>query len=254
LAVAQTVTPDVQAPAFRWALCLAREDAGSLARIRLIPAIEVGEAGPALWLRGQPGDESLSRALRALPALARYEWRTDGLLRRLEDRVPSAKIPGLDWQPLAAWLGVEAASAALPASRPRPVPLRLVRSATEREPDLLLTCLEAWSQFVSKAPRVRLDRLQFAAAGDTRVLVRGRPLPPLPGPRFAACGGIAVPAGYAWQPAVSVEVLARRLGIGADALVLWHEDGGIERLHSDHFVPATPSAVRATLEAIAEIA
>jgi hypothetical protein len=129
--------------------------------------------------------------------------------------------------------------------------LRLARCTDEREAELLLTRLDLFARFAAMAPQVRLDRLQFAAdeAGD--VLVRGRPLPPLPGRRFVLQSGVAVPAGFCWQPAVDADVVARCFGASGSALVVWYEDGTLTRLHGEQFAQATRSAVRATEQALA---
>jgi len=231
---------------YSWAICLSRDDAASLASLRQTVGVEVGEAGNDLWIRGKPTNELLDVALSSLPARARYEWRASNALRRVDQRVPSGRLPDLHWQPLSIWLQVALPSAALPGNGPKPTALQLVRSTDEREPELLLTTLDDFKRFVTRAAQIRLDRLQFAAAADGRVIVRGKPLPPLPGRRFALYQGIAVPAGFEWQPAVSKEVLAHRFGISGDALMLWNEDGSVVRLHGEQFVPASRSAVRAT--------
>lgn len=225
----------------------------ALAAIRLISGIEVAETGKEIWLRGQRGNDSLDEKLSALPANARYEWLNPDQLRRMDQRVPSGRFPPLQWQPLAAWLQVELPTAALPALEPRPVSLHLIRSTEEREPELLLTDIDAFQKFASQAAQVRLNCLQFAAADDGRVVVRGKPLPPLPGRRFVIHGGVAVPSGFAWQPAVSPEVLVRRFAVSGDALVLWNEDGTITRLHGEQFIPVSRSAVRTTKQAFAEL-
>jgi hypothetical protein len=231
---------------------MGREDGAALAAIRLIGGIQVAEVGKEIWLRGQGGDDSLGGKLSALPANARYEWLKPDQLRRIDQRVPSGRFPTLQWQPLAAWLQVELPVAALPALEPRPVSLRLIRSTDEREPELLLTDIKAFQEFASQVAQVRLERLQFAAAADGRVIVRGKPLPPLPGCRFVIHGGVAVPAGYCWEPAISPEVLARRFAVSGAALVLWNEVGTITRLHGEQFMPVSRSAVRATQQALAE--
>jgi hypothetical protein len=239
---------------FPWALSVAREDAAALVGLRLRPRIEVGQTGQQVWLRGQPADESLVALLHALPATGRYEWQAPDRLRRLDQRIPSARLPNLQWQPLDSWLLVELPAAALPANIPFAVALRLMRSGEEHEPDLLLTRINEFRNFARQAALVRLERLTFAAAADGRVLVRGTPLPSLPGSRFVLHDGVAVPAGFAWAPGVSKQVLARRFGASPEALVLWYEDGTSSRFHTEHFVPAAPSAVLATERSLTESA
>jgi hypothetical protein len=235
-----------------WAICIAREHGLSLAALRLGIGIEVGEDGHQLWLRGRHCDESLERKLSALPASGRYEWLLPMQIRMLSQRIPAGALPNLQWQPLDGWLRVEIPASALPANLPATIPLRLVRSACERDPELLLTRVDELARFAASAAQVRLSSLQFAVEANGAVLVRGQPLPPLPGQRFVLHGSVAVPAGFAWEPAVDASVLARRFGVSGDALVVWNEDGSITRLHSEQFVPLTRSALRATQQALAE--
>src|SRR5262249_16438075 len=151
----------------------------------------------------------------------------------------------MQWEPIKAWLPVEMPAAAMPGRTPGAVPLRLVRSSQEQEPELLLTTLQEFKEFAATAAQVRLERLRLAANSQGMVLVHGRPLPPLPGTRFVLHAGVAVPAGFAWDPAVSAEVLARCFGVSSSTLVLWGEDGTIQRLTSEQFVAASRSAIRA---------
>ena len=233
-----------------WAICIGGQDASSLASLRLAPGIEVAVVGSLVWLRGD-ADESLSPKLAVLPARGRYEWMEPDRLRPLDHRIPSDLLPAASWLPLREWLQVELPVAALPAGLSATAPLRLVRSTEEREADLLLTTFDEFRRFATKAAQVRLERLRFAATEDGRVLVHGTPLPPLPGQRFVLRQGLAVPAGFAWQPAVSAEVVIRRFGVAGDALVLWNADDTITRLHTEQLIPVTRGAVRATAEGLA---
>jgi hypothetical protein len=130
------------------------------------------------------------------------------------------------------------------------VPLRIVRSAEERLVALLMTSLAEWREFALNAPEIRLRQLRFAVDEVGNVIVRGKPLPPLPGRQFVLHGNIAVRAGFIWEPAVSADVLSRRLGLATDALALFHEDGTFSRIEAEQFVPATRSAVRETAELV----
>lgn len=224
----------------------------ALASLRLVPTIEIAETPTTLWLRGQPSDEALELKLSSLPTRERFELLPSNQLRRTGHRVPSAKLPELSWQPLNTWLKVKIPVAALPGTEPGRIAIQLVRSSDEREPELLLTTLEEFAGFAKSTAQVRLDRLQFAASADGRVLVRGKPLPPLPGQHFVLQSGFAVAAGFTWKPTVSAEVLARRFDISGGTLVLWNDDGTIVRFHEEQFVPATRSAVVATTKAVEE--
>ncbi len=236
---------------FPWVIQLARADAASLASLRLSPGLEVAAQAECLWLRSRNTEEALMRAVVCIPAQARYEWLATGALRPVASRIPSATMPALEWQPLARWLSVTAPASAWPAAVPRPVPVKLVRSSVEGVPDLLLTELAEWTRFVRTAAEVRLRPLRFAVDAGRRVLVQGGPLPPLPGQRFVTHGPIAVPAGFTWEPFVSAEALAKGWRVAPDALVLWHPDNTLSRLHLEQLLPATRSAVRATVDALA---
>lgn len=237
---------------FPWAICLAQEDAASLGALRLADSVEVAEDGGLVWLRGKPADERLASKLSAFPARERYECLSSGQLRRIDQRIPTGRLPAAQWQPLSSWLRVKLPDSSFPAELPRAVRLHLVRSTNEREPELLLTTLEELTRFSAMAPQVRLARLRFAANPGGFVLLHGQPLPPLPGERFVVHGGVAVPAGFSWEPNVGADVLARRLGASENALALWNTDGSITRLHSEQFVPLSRSALRATQQALTE--
>jgi hypothetical protein len=223
-----------------------------LAGLRLVPGLEVGEAAEMIWLRGNRGDEQLERKLAALPARGRYERIAPNQLRPVDERIPSRRMPEIHWRPLQAWLQVETPFSALPADGPRRASLVLERSSEEREAGLLLTRLEELTRFAASAAKVRLDRLQFAATRDGEALARGTPLPPVPGRRFVLRGRVAVPAGFSWRPAVSVDVLERVLGVSGDALLLWNEDGTVIRLLGEQFVPLTRGALAATEKSLSE--
>jgi hypothetical protein len=235
---------------FPWVICLAKEDAAAMAGLRLTSGLEIAEADDRVWLRGPAASESLAAALQRLPALARYESLKGNRLRNIECSIPSHVLPPLTWQPAKAWLQVEQTPEhAVSDSKPNlaPAGIRLVRSAKERQPGLLLTSLQDWTEFALGAAALRLRPLQFAVNETSHVVVRGEPLPPLRGRRFVIDGNIVAPAGFAWQPAVSSAVLARLIGVSGQDLALFDENGSFCRVQAEQFVTATRSAVRETL-------
>ncbi len=237
---------------FPWAIRIAREDAASLGELRLADGLEVAGDGDSIWLRGKSGDERLAVRLSALPACERHEWLPSGQLRRIDQRIPVRQLPVLEWHPLGTWLRVQAPAAAIPANAPKPISLRLVRTTREREPELLLAALDELECFARDAAQVRLACLHFAANADGFAMVRGRPLPPVPGHRFVLSGNVAVPAGYSWEPEVGIDVLARCFRVSGDALAIWNEGGSITRLEGEQFIPLTRRAIRASREALVQ--
>lgn len=230
-----------------WALRLPEAASESLAPLRLEPGLEVLARPGEIWLRGASSNAALVAQLRLLPADERFRWKPPLNLCPEGSRIPSTRLPEGPWQKLDQWLTARLGTSAWPATAPRPVPLRLERCSIERPATLLFTEASTLRHWLQEAPQVRWQRLRVAVDTAGQALVLGEPLPPLPGPRFVCAEQVAVPAGYAWQPPVPVTVVRRRLGLGADALVVWWADGTFTRLHAEQFVPLTPAFGRETV-------
>jgi hypothetical protein len=228
----------------RWAACLPRTAAATLGPLRRLAGVTVHEAREEVWLQGNGADEALERSLRALPGARRFAVLSDGQLLESGKRVPYGFLPDGAWQPLAQWLAVRLDAAGLAGRLAERVPLRLVRSALVREANVLLTSLQAWRAYGSEAAQVRLERWSFAVNDAGSVVVRGEPLPPLPGQHFVEVEGVAVPAGWTWQPAVEAAVLRELLGLRDNDLALLHPDGTWDHVSGDNFVRASRSAIR----------
>lgn len=239
-----------------WTVSLARGDAApALGPLRTFANLAVAEAGETLWLGGNtPAEEPLSLPLAALPATGRFEMAepADGqTLRRPGERVPCGTLPpGLSWEPLAQWLTVVLPGTRLPALAPASVPLRLLRSALELPAGALLTDAAAWAAWAGRASDARLGPLRFAAAADGAVFIVGDPLPAVSGVRCVVREGVAVPAGFRWEPVVSPATVRRVFGLAADDTLLWTEPGGPTVLAAEQFVPASRSAARMTAETL----
>ena len=235
---------------FNWIIILARNNADALASLRLFPDVQIAESNDSLWIGGKNVEELLEPALLSLPATARFDVIDGRTLRPVGSRIPSAGLPALPWQPMAKWLQVQAPVAAMPGALPERVTLSLTRSGSESAANLLRTNLDSWKQFALSAGMIRLKPLRFAVSSSGDVLVHGQPIPPLPGLRYVEREGIAVPAGYHWEPAVELSIVRRVFNVSTDALVIWDADGTFVQLSAEQFVPATRSNVRATVEGL----
>jgi hypothetical protein len=227
-----------------WAVRLEAADATYAAALRTVPQLLALVDEHALWVRGPTLDEPLELRLRSLPGAQRFDVDAANRLTRIGQRIPSGTLPAGDWRPLRDWFAVELPGAALAGVTDERMPLELVRGGKPAEPTLLRLELNAWRDYALQAPQVRLECWTFAVSQSGSVLVRGTPLPPLPGERFVESAGVAVPAGWTWAPAVEASVVRDVFGLGAGELALWSTDGSWERVRTEDFVKATRSAVR----------
>lgn len=229
-----------------WAATLPRASASTIGDLRLVPGVEVCEDGDRIWLRGGPAGGDLDRRLARIPCDLRLLLTGDGLMVRVDERTPCGRLPVGPWVPIASFLQVRCAPPALGGLAPAKVPLRLVRAEAWEEPGVLVTPGATWLRYAAGAPAVRLDRWTFAVSEDGRALIRGAPLPPIPGVRSVEHDGIAVPCGLAIAPPVPPDVLRHVLGLAPGDLALFDETGAWERVPARGFVRASRSAVRAS--------
>ena len=212
-------------PMIAWAVRLPAAEARVAVRLWRVAGVEVCPLVDGLWLRGGALDERLEQRLRSLPNAERFEVLSDGQLRSPGALLPRGWLPRGPWVKLREWLATDLPPGALPGRGVARVLLQLVRAGRAEEPAALLTTIDRWRAYAAAAPQVRLERWQFAAADDGRVLVRGRPLPPIPGQGLVESAGVLVPAGWTWSPAVEAEVVRSVWGLESDELLIWHTDG-----------------------------
>ncbi len=236
------------APARPWAICLGKADLPVAGRLRRIAGIEVCERAEQVWLRGAALDEKLHRRLAAVPGARRFYVLPDGQLQPVASRLPKNRLPDGPWVSFQEWLALEIPPAGLAGRSDQRVPMLLVRSLHPETASVLLTSMDCWAAYAIQAPQVRLDRWRFAVAKDGRVIVRGDPLPPLPGERWVDREGIAVPAGWRWSPPVEAAILRAAFGLEPGDLALWQTDETWQRIHAADFTPASRAAARATAE------
>jgi hypothetical protein len=234
-------------PRFAWSL--PTTEARALGSVRRWSGLETLERSPLVWLRAGRLEDEQWELVRRLPGADRYTVLDDGQLLPVGGIVPRGRLPDGVWQPLDRWLAVELPTADEPAAAPSPASLQLVRSVVEREATWLQTSLAAWTAYVALAPQVRLARWSFVADRRGRIVVRGAPLPPLPGLRFVDHSGIVVPVGFTWSPHLPADVLRETFDLQKDDSLLWTPDGACERIAADDWVQATRSAARLTRDA-----
>ncbi len=229
-----------------WTVCLSVEDAEHLGKLRLINGLSILVDGTKVWLRGEYLDEDLNRRIRSIPNAERFLIKADQQLVRPDETVPCAQLPDGSWQPLRSWQSVKLPVAGFAAQTDERVTLKLVRSSRPMLANLMQTSWERWHAYAITAPAVRLSRLGFAVSENAVVLIRGTPLPPIPGRLFFEDCGIIIPNGWQFDLNVESTVVRQVLKLNETEMALFSEDGTFERVPDTAFVKATRSAVRMT--------
>ncbi len=231
-----------------WAVRFPRAQVEEAVRLWPVPKVEACEhAAEEIWFRGKELTDQVNLILRGFLNGERFHVLPDGQLRSPQSRVPQGHLPSGPWISLGDWMQFELPVAALAGTVPERLTLRIVRTASlPQEPDLLLTDAATWRQYALSAPQLRLRPLRFACDTTGRVLVQGRPLPPIPGQRFVLREGVAVPAGWSWQPAVPPRTVRELCRVQGDVFVLFFEDGCWEQIRGSQLVNASRQAVRAS--------
>jgi hypothetical protein len=193
-----------------------------------------------------PADEA---AVRCVPWETRYSVSATGEIRRDGRLLPEGMLLEGPWLPLREFLRPHRPTVLGGGELPEGVAVTLGPSVQPSEPTLLEAASADWVAWGETAPEIRLGRLVYAvdALHPGRALIRGAPLPPIAGQRFVEREQLAVPAGSAWQPALSAATVRASLGAGETELAILWPDGSFSRIPRSAWMAATRSNLRSTL-------
>jgi len=228
-----------------WAMRIPLDSAAAAGLLRCTAGIQALLAPDAFWLRGELLTEAIDDLLRRIPGdrFTRSKGGEAELLVPVGRKLPVAPLPAGQWMALEQALVLKVPASLTPAAAPPQVPLCLVASDAQAAPNLLLARRQHWSEWVETAPSVRLDPLAFALS-DSQAVIRGTPLPALPGTRYVEAAGVAIPCGFQVSPALDAATLAQVMGLRTGDVALMRLDASCEVLPAEVFVPASRSAVR----------
>ena len=224
-------------------LRLTRADLPALAPHRARVGWLLCEDDDALWLRCPENDAANAAAV---PCLERLRDDSRGLLVPLNREVPVARAPAGPWLPLTEWLPLLPPPARMPGKVESRAEARLIRSSVPREQEAILIDIASLARWAEDAPRVRLERLRFAAAEDGRAFVRGTPPPPVPGAAYYFLGDLALPCGWDFADHLLPAWVEKSLALPRGASAIFHPDGRVEQIDSESFLPLTLGAARRT--------
>ena len=208
-----------------------------------------------LWLRGSFESEDAfhkaNQLLRTIPGAVRYRVTEDNMLLQVDHRLPTRICPDGSWQTPQTFLKTDLPTANLAGMMPKKATIEIVRAASQQAnvegtPSFLECDFDAFKRWALQSSKVRLGGLSFACGSDGNTFIRGTTLPYIEGTSWIEYGSVAIPIGYSWQPAVSVQTLNSIVKSDPDTMHFLSADNNHRKIDLNDFVKATPSSVRAT--------
>ncbi|MFO0820656.1 MAG: hypothetical protein U1A77_22095 [Pirellulales bacterium] len=242
-----------------WAAVVPRADAAVLTSLWHDDSVEVCELAELIWLRGERNavsrDVDSHAWLRTLlPGYQVFGRGNANELTRPGQRIPCGTLPEGQWRSLHDWLSLRLPWSDSQGQVARTA-LRLERNDVEITPSVLSLSLSHWHDYAQTAPRWRLESLAMVVNGKGQVLLRGDPLPSLPGIAWTERSGVCVPSGWSWRPALDPQVLRRAFlleeGDWAFLSILSSTSADCTwwKVRESDWVRATRASIRATWEA-----
>ncbi len=225
---------------------LHKKDKDALGAVRCMDDLKVATDENNIWLRGLYDNAAVDKSIQLLPTQHSYYLDENNLLFSPGGLTPVATLPLLEWLPVAAFINIEIPVAALPGQLDQLATISIVPSAKNKKGDALLTTLEQWKLYATKAPAIRLTPLQFAVSQNSSVLIVGNPLPAIPGKELWMTDNILLPNGYDFEIPLAVSFINEKLNAQKDAVLLFDTDGTYEKIDLAVFAKAKRSAVRLT--------
>lgn len=220
-----------------------------LGQLRSQTGIEIGVDSDHIWMRIDETNSHLREAiLRCLPDAREFEPTAEDLLVQSGYRLPSEKVPALEWITIQQAIPVAAPLAHYPASRVSRVPLSFCRHSEFHPGNGLLTSLaqlKIWSQ---RVPETLFAGCNYAVNGNAMAIVLGEQLPAVDGVYLVERDRLIIPAGWSWSPAFQPLELHRLLTDDKRDYLFFQPEEMPDcfRIPEDHFVPLTRSSLQAT--------
>ncbi len=206
--------------------------------------LEMGREGSTIWLKNLNYEQINSRTLLQIPFVQRY-YGKKGKLFLYERLLPERNIPEITWQSIS-----EQVAVTLPSynfnyfGTEEKLPIKMLPSNQEKPTAALLTTLPLLTEYLSTAPAIRYQHLQWVLINYEEVFLLGTPLLPIPGKSLWQNGAAFIPAGYDFELSVFANTLTRKLVNSENKILIWNETGNYFFIQREHLNFLDLAAVR----------
>jgi hypothetical protein len=217
-----------------------------LAVIRSWENLKVAFDAPYIWFKDFTTSQLDASELHQIPFAVIYELK-ENLLFIKGSLLPSQKLPsGLLWTPILRALPIE-----LPSFNhnffgiSEKVHFQILPSKTEREAFVLVTTFEEAEKYITTAPVIRLERLQWAVI-DSKVVIFGTPILPIQGETFWKNNNFLLPAGFDFEFPVLSDLLQQKINPEQNNWIFWKKDATYFTVSKEDLKPLSISSFRLT--------
>ena len=224
---------------------ISEENKQLLGGIRHWNHLKIARKDHFIWITGFTEDEIHSADVKRIPFIELFRL-ADAKLYPLGKKVPIAKVGQLIWSPIAKGLRIDPISFNHNLFEvPGKIQWKLIPSENPQKTEATLIDLEMLHSFISSAPKVRLDQLEWVIFDHHKALVLGTP--PLSmryETSFWQLGNHYIPLGYAFQLDLLETHIDARLNPNGDQFILWSKESAYSLISKDRLAPLSRSSVR----------
>ncbi|MGB8191504.1 MAG: hypothetical protein WCF67_06270 [Chitinophagaceae bacterium] len=234
-------------------LCIATEHSHYLAAIRHWSNLKIAFEEELVWIKDLSAIQADSIEVKSIPFKELY-YSSGHKLFLKGSLLPDRNIPSVLWTPIERGLPVR-----LPAFNhnffgiENKAGVKIVKSVEEREGYALMVNMSTLSDYIEKAPAVRLKGLGWAMVDGDKALILGNPLLPLQGEAFWRMNDFLLPAGYQLELHALADTLNELLNAEKDQWIIWNTDGSYWKINKQDVRPLSISSVRAIVQQLTVI-
>jgi hypothetical protein len=217
-----------------------------LAVIRSWDNLKIASDSPYIWVKDFTANQLESKELHQIPYAIIYELK-ENLLFQKGSLLPSLKLPSeLLWTPILRALPLE-----LPSFNHNffgineQVDLQILPSEAEQEAFVLVTTFEEAEKYITTAPEIRLQQLQWIII-NSKVVLFGTPLLPIQGETYWKNNNFLLPSGFDFEFPVLSNLIHQKINTKPDEWVFWRKDATYFTISKQDLKPLTISSFRLT--------